>query len=147
MAWMQRLAVATLAVLAAAAMASCSASPDLGNPVPDTCDGGPSVGSPEKAVQILIDAADQGDTALACTVTTGAPEGTDLERGLADLKAAARQRGVTAENAQAKEIGDTGRYAVVGPSGTNLDPLEFELNQVKDSGYRIFFPAPDTRNL
>lgn len=140
----RRVAVAALSV---AVLAGCSASPDPGEPTAETCDGGPSVRSPERALRILVEAAIQSDTAMACTVTTGTPEGTDLGQGLAELKAAAQTRGLTAENLQVEEVGDTGRYKVASAQDSGMESLEFNLNQVKDKGYRIFFPEPEERNL
>jgi hypothetical protein len=136
-----------MAALAVGVLAGCSASPDPGDPVAETCDGGPSVGSPERALRILVEAAVQGDIALACTVASGTPEGTDLGQGLAELKTAVETRGLTAENLRVEEVGDTGRYRVASAQGSGLEPLQFVLNQVKDKGYRIFFPEPEERNL
>jgi hypothetical protein len=144
MAWMRRVA---MAALAAGVLAGCSASPDRGEPVAETCDGGPSVGNPETAIRTLVDAASEGDTALACTVASGTPEGTDLGQGLAELKTAVEARGLTAENLRVEEIGDTGRYMATGPASSDLEPLDFLLQQVEDKGYRIFFPEPEERNL
>lgn len=65
-------------VLTALALTGCSASADRGEFPAATCDGGASVSTPEKAAKILLDAASQADTVLACTVTTGTPKSKDL---------------------------------------------------------------------
>ena len=103
MVWKQRAAVAALAAMA---LTGCSASTDRGASIPDSCDGGGGVATPETAMKILLEAASLADPALACTVTTGTPEGKDLARELAKLRTAAQVRGITAKNVRMVKIGD-----------------------------------------
>lgn len=102
-------------------------------------------------MEILLEAASQSDAALACTVTTGIPEGKDLGRELAKLRTAALEQGITAENVQMLKIGDpeqeTGSYTLSGGPVTDLEPLTFQIIQLKDTGHRVFFPVPDKLDL
>ena len=148
MVWTQRAAVAALAAMA---LTGCSASSDRGESIPDSCDGGGGVATPKTAVEILLEAASRSDAALACTVTTGIPEGKDLGRELAKLRAAALEQGITAENVRMLKIGDpeqeTGSYTLSGGPVTDLEPLTFQITQLKDTGYRVFFPMPEKFDL
>lgn len=127
---------------------SFSAEPPRNTPAA-TCDGGPSVGRPETVLRTLLEAASRGDVALACTVTTGTPEGMDLGQELARLDKGARERGITAGTMHLEKLDDggrAGRYAVTGlPS--DLESLEFELVQQTDGGFRVLFPPPEERSI
>ncbi|MFF5793131.1 hypothetical protein ACFY5D_13875 [Paeniglutamicibacter sp. NPDC012692] len=148
MAWTQRTATAALV---AVALTGCSASSDRGESIPDSCDGGGGVATPKTAMEILLVAASQSDAALACTVTTGTPEGKDLGRELEKLRIAAREQGITAENVRMVKIGEveleTGSYTLSGGPVNDLEPLTFQIIQLKDTGYRVFFPVPEKFDL
>jgi hypothetical protein len=147
MVWKQRVVAA---VLGATVLAGCSASADRGEQVADTCDGGWSVGTPERAIRTLLEAASRGDADLACTVVTGTPEGMDLGQGLAVLKMEAEERGVAAGNVRLEKNVDanlTGLYTATGNADSELGPLQFSVIQAKDKGFRVFFPVPEELDL
>lgn len=102
-------------------------------------------------MEILLEAASQSDTAMACTVTTGTPEGKNLGRELAKPRNSAEERGITAENVRMLKIGDpeleTGSYMLAGGTANGPEPLAFQIIQLKDTGYRVFFPVPEKFDL
>ncbi|MDQ0093967.1 hypothetical protein [Paeniglutamicibacter psychrophenolicus] len=143
---MHRTSRAAAVLLALSVLAGCGVGPDRGEMLPETCDGGPSVGNPERALATLLQAASQADADLACTVTTGTPKDMDLGHELAVLDAAARARGITAGNAEFIRPADglrAGRYTVAGGPPSGLEPLEFVLVQQRDKGWRAYFPVPE----
>ena len=141
MGWTQR---TVWAAVFAVGITGCSVSAELPRNTPAaTCDGGPSFGNPETVLRTLLEAASRADIILACTVTTGTPEGMDLGKELARLDGEARERGITAENLRLEKLGDggpAGRYAAIGPS-SGMEPLEFGLVQQTDGGFPRQLPA------
>ncbi|PQZ93891.1 hypothetical protein CQ018_09645 [Arthrobacter sp. MYb227] len=62
---------------------------------------------------------------------------------------AAQAHGISAKNVRLEKIGDAdmdGRYKATSTSGSKLEPLEFELVQQKDTGFRVVFPPQEELN-